>query len=496
MTVALERIKEALQEARLIVSVDAALPNEITALTDDSRTVERGGLFIAVRGVTADGHDYLKAAQAAGAAAAIVETPGLTSLPSIRVTDARAAAAMAAAAFHGWPSKSLRLLAVTGTSGKSTTVAVLRHLFDDPAGSSASIGTLGVVRGSAGEPLADIGGLTTPGPVELQRVLRALVRAGIKTVAIEVSSHALDQKRVGTVSFDAAVFTNLSHEHLDYHGTMAAYFAAKASLTSMLTPNGVAIVNADDDVWRDLPATPRRISFGMRAPADVSARNAAFSPTGSHWTLVTPDGEARVSLPLLGDFNVMNALGAAAAAWSLGIRVRIIAERLGSVQQVPGRLERIWSRPTVLRDYAHKPDALARALDAIRPFVAGGRRVITVVGCGGDRDRAKRPVMGRIAQDKSDLVIITSDNPRTEDPERILDEMAAGMTNGKAFERIEDRRAAIERALDVAASDDVVVLAGKGHETYQIRGTTRYPFDERAIVEELSARRAARGRSA
>jgi UDP-N-acetylmuramoyl-L-alanyl-D-glutamate--2,6-diaminopimelate ligase len=489
VTVALAGIREALSRAGLVVSLDGSLPVEITAVTDDSRRVVPGALFLAVRGATTDGHNYLKDAEAAGATAAVVEVEGRTTLPVIRVNDGRAAAAIAAAAFHGWAATSLRLLAVTGTSGKSTTVAMLRHMFDEPPGSSASIGTLGVLRGSAGAPLADIGGLTTPGPIELQRVLRALVDAGIKTVATEVSSHALDQKRVGTVLFDAAVFTNLSHEHLDYHGTMAAYLAAKASLTRMLTPNGAAIVNADDPAWRDLPPTPRRISFGMHLAADVSARGATFAPTGSRWTLVTPDGEADVTLPLLGDFNVMNALGAAATAWALGVPLATIAERLESVQQVPGRLERIWSHPTVLRDYAHKPDALERALDAVRPFVPAGKRIITVVGCGGDRDRAKRPVMGGIAQAKSDLVIITSDNPRTEDPERILDEMAAGMTNGKPYERIEDRRAAIARALDVAAPDDVVVLAGKGHETYQIRGTTKFPFDESEIVAELASKR-------
>ncbi|HJU72939.1 MAG TPA: UDP-N-acetylmuramoyl-L-alanyl-D-glutamate--2,6-diaminopimelate ligase [Gemmatimonadaceae bacterium] len=480
----LRTIHEALVDAGLVTAVDGSLPAEVSLVTDDSRRVVMGALFVAVRGSTADGHDYLEAAERAGAAAAIVETSGRTTLPAIRVSDGRRAAAVAAAAFHGWPAKALRMLGVTGTSGKSTTVAMLRHLFDAPAGSSASIGTLGVVRGSAGADVSDIDGLTTPGPVELQGVLRQLAMAGVRTVSMEVSSHALAQQRVGTVSFDAAVYTNLSHEHLDYHKSMEAYLAAKARLTEMLAPNGVVVINADEPAWRDLPATPRRISFGMHTSADVSARDATFGPRGSRWTLVTPDAEAEVALPLLGDFNVMNALGAAATAWTLGIPTSMVAERLASVQQVPGRLERIWSRPTVLRDYAHKPDALARALDAVRPFVTSHKRIITVVGCGGDRDRAKRPVMGRIAQEKSDLVIITSDNPRTEDPESILDEMAAGMT-GTAYERIEDRREAIARALRVADEEDVVVLAGKGHETYQIRGTTKYHFDEREIVQEL-----------
>jgi UDP-N-acetylmuramoyl-L-alanyl-D-glutamate--2,6-diaminopimelate ligase len=481
-------IHDALSDLGLVTAVKGTLPSEISLVTDDSRRVIPGALFVAVHGAAADGHDYLATAERAGASAAIVEHAERTVLPAIVVRDARHAAAVAAAAFQGWPAQSLRLIAVTGTSGKSTTVAMLRHLFDEPPSSSASVGTLGVLQGAAGSPVAEIGGLTTPGPVELQAVLRALADAGVRTVSMEVSSHALDQQRVGTVAFEAAVFTNFSHEHLDYHKSLEAYLAAKSRLAGMLAPNGVAIVNADELAWRNLPRTPRRVSFGMDAAADVSAQNATYDVGGSHWTLVTPDGRAEVTLPLLGDFNVMNALGAAAAAWTLGIPTAAIAQRLSTLAQVPGRLERIWSNPTVLRDYAHKPDALARALDAVRPFVPRGKRIITVVGCGGDRDRAKRPVMGGIAQAKSDLVIITSDNPRTEDPERILDEMAAGMA-GKPFERIEDRRAAIARALDLADSGDVVLLAGKGHETYQIRGTTKYPFDERQIVEDLASRR-------
>ncbi|MGQ0538073.1 MAG: UDP-N-acetylmuramoyl-L-alanyl-D-glutamate--2,6-diaminopimelate ligase [Gemmatimonadaceae bacterium] len=477
-------VLDALSRARLVLAVHGTLPETLTQCTDDSRRVVPGGLFVAVRGTSADGHDYLAAAAQGGAAAAIVAATRGSTLPTIVVSDSRRAAAIAAAAFYGDPVRSLRLIGVTGTSGKSTTVAILRHLLDDPPGSSASIGTLGVLRGASGAAFADGGGLTTPGPVELQGVLRSLVDGGIRTVAMEVSSHALDQQRVGAVTFDAAVFTNLSHEHLDYHGTMDAYVAAKTRLAAMLTPNGTLVVNADEPAWRDLPRSERRISFGMRASADVRARAVEYGPAGSRWTLVTAAGAAGVTLPLIGDFNVMNALAAGATALALGVPLAAIARRLGTLEQVPGRLERVLARPTVLRDYSHKPDALARALDALRPFAP--RRIITVFGCGGDRDRAKRPLMGSIAQAKSDLVIITSDNPRTEDPERILDEIAAGM-GSKPFERIEDRRAAIARALAVAAPDDMILLAGKGHETYQIRGSTKYPFDERAIVRELAA---------
>ena len=455
----------------------------ISRVTDDSRHVVPGALFVDGARVAADGHDYLIAAEQAGAAPrASWRTPHVRRF-RLSSCVTRASRAVAAAAFQEWP-LSLALDRGHRTSGKSTTVAMLRHVFDERAGSSASLGTLGVLRGAAGSPVAEIGGLTTPGPVELQGVLRALVDGGVRTVSMEVSSHALDQQRVGTVAFEAAVFTNFSHEHLDYHKSLEAYLAAKARLAGMLAPNGVAIVNADELAWRDLPRTPRRVSFGMHAAADVSAQDATYGVTGV-MDAGHADGRAQLTLPLLGDFNVMNALGAATAAWVLGIPTTTIAERLSSVAQVPGRMERIWSNPTVLRDYAHKPDALARALDAVRPFVPDGKRIITVLGCGGDRDRAKRPVMGAIAQAKSDRVIITSDNPRTEDPERILDEIAAGMA-GKPFERIEDRRAAIARALDVAEPGDVVLLAGKGHETYQIRGTTKYPFDERQIVEDLA----------
>jgi len=484
-TTALDRIVRALREGGELADIIGELPGQVTSVTDDSRAVTAGTLFVAVRGSARDGHDFLAAAEAAGATAAIVEDAGRTTVPRIVVRDARRAAAIAAAAAHGFPGQSLSIVGVTGTSGKTTTVSMLRHLLDTPEAPAASIGTLGVLLGSAGEPLAGGSGLTTPGPIEFQRVLRELVDAGVRRVAMEVSSHALDQRRVEGVAFDAAVFTNLSRDHLDYHGTAEAYFDAKARLVAHIAPGGAAVVNDDVDTWRALPAAPRRVRFGIAsARAEVRAVDVTFSPDGSSWTLVTPDGRAPVALPLIGDFNVSNALGAAAAAWALALPVATIAERLSTLPQVPGRLERVLDVPAVLRDYAHKPDALERALAAVRPFTP--HRLIVVVGCGGDRDRGKRPIMGEIAERLADLVILTSDNPRTEDPERILDEIEAGMT--RPHERIEDRRMAIARALEVAGPGDVVVLAGKGHEAYQIRGTTYHPFDEKAIVRELAAR--------
>jgi UDP-N-acetylmuramoyl-L-alanyl-D-glutamate--2,6-diaminopimelate ligase len=477
------RLVRALERESLLTQQYGALPASVAGLADDSRAVVKGGLFIAVRGSAVDGHDFLTAAERAGASLAIVEQPGRTTLPSLMVSDGRRAAAVAAAAAFDEPSEELSLIAVTGTNGKTTTVGILRHLLDTPRGAAASIGTLGVLHGSAGVPVPGGSGLTTPGPIEFQRVLRALADKGVRSVAMEVSSHSLDQRRVEGVVFDAGVFTNLTRDHLDYHGSMERYFEAKARLAEYLAPDGVAVVNADDPVWKGLRAN-RVTTFGIASPdADMHATEVVYTPRGSEWMLTAGGERTRVRLPLIGSFNVANALGAAAAAWARGLSVFEIAERLETLPQVPGRLEVLHEQPTVLRDYAHTPDALERALEAVRPFTP--RRLIVVFGCGGDRDRGKRPLMGAVAERLADRVIITSDNPRTEDPERILDDIAAGMKTA-GYERIEDRRAAISRALAIAEpATDVVLLAGKGHETYQIRGTTLLPFDEREIVTEM-----------
>ena len=459
------------------------MPESFTDITDDSRRVTRGSLFVAMRGAAFDGHDYLGVAATSGATGAIVEDPARSSLPAFVVRDARHAAAVAARAAFADPAERLTMVGVTGTNGKTTTVGLLRHLLDEPGATAASIGTLGVLRGSVGEVIPGGGGLTTPGVVELQRVLRVLSDSGVTRLAMEVSSHSLDQRRVDGVEFQAAVFTNVSRDHLDYHHTMEAYVAAKTRLADYVAADGVLVVNADDRAWDVLPRGRRIVRFGLDTPGDLSATDIRWTAQGSEWTLVAGGRNAAVRLPLIGAFNVANALGAAAAAWALGEPVDTIAGRLSSAPQVPGRLERLLERPAVLRDYAHTPDALERAIDAVRPFVKG--RLIVVFGCGGDRDRGKRPQMGAVAEAGADRVILTSDNPRTEDPERILDDIEAGMRDAK-HERLEDRRAAIARALALASPDDMVLLAGKGHETYQIRGTTSYPFDEKIIVGQLA----------
>lgn len=481
----LTEVVSALASADLIADRRGELPATAQGITDDSRLVRPGTVFIAVRGAERDGHDYLETARAAGALAVIVEAADRIpeGLPALVVNDGRRAAPIAAAAAYGWPARLLQMVGVTGTNGKTTTVNMLRHVLDGRDVRSASIGTLGVLVGSAGEPVEGGGGLTTPGPVELQRLLRTLVDARIGKVAMEVSSHALHQSRIEGVQFDVVVFTNLTRDHLDYHRTMEEYFRAKARLLDYLKPHGTVVTNLDEKIWSSLRTERRRVAFSERVmSAEVHSERVQFGPRGSEWTLALANERVPVQLPLIGDFNVMNALGAAAAAYALGTPTPQIAARLSSLPQVPGRLELLNESPAVLRDYAHTPDALERALEAVRPFTQG--RLVVVFGCGGDRDRGKRPVMGAIAERLADLAIVTSDNPRTEDPERILDDIEAGM-HGGTHERITDRLEAIQRALGMASPPDVILLAGKGHETYQVRGTTKYPFDEKEIVKSL-----------
>jgi UDP-N-acetylmuramoyl-L-alanyl-D-glutamate--2,6-diaminopimelate ligase len=481
MRFALANVTSALEAAGLLAAVRGDLPEFVDGIADDSRAVKPDFLFIAVKGAVLDGHDYLMRAEEQGAEAAMVEDPSRTSLPAIVVREGRKAAAIAASTAFDNPSRELRMIGITGTNGKSTTAGILRHLLDDVDARSASIGTLGVLLGTAGEVVPGGNDLTTPGPVELQRILRELVNRGAKWVAMEVSSHSLDQRRIEGLEFDAAVFTNLTRDHLDYHKTMEAYFTAKAALMDCVKADGYAAVNADDPAWQNLPRQRRRILFGVGSSAEMRATGVRFSPAGSEWTVHYRDESFPVCLPLIGDVNVHNALGALAVSVTLGVPLPALVSRLIDLPQVPGRLEVVAQSPAVLRDYAHTPDALERALVAIRPFVRG--RLILVFGAGGDRDRGKRPEMGKAAEQGADVVIVTSDNPRTEDPERILDDIEAGMAGD--HERIENRRDAIARALEEAQPGDVILLAGKGHETYQIRGTKKEPFDEKEIVREL-----------
>ena len=453
-----------------------------TGATDDSRHVRPGDLFCAVRGTRDDGHRYLKAAAAAGAVAALVEAVDPSfALPQVLVRDSRRATAHAAQVVFGDPGEGLTLIGVTGTNGKTTTVQLTRHLCSarEPAG---SIGTLGVGTPDGGFAAT---GLTTPGPVEFTAAVASLREAGARTIAAEVSSHALRQSRVDGFVFDAAVFTNLTQDHLDYHADTEDYVRSKLRLATLVRDEGALVVNADDPAWAPLREAPRRVeTFGLRAKARWRAEDVQLLPNGSRFRLHAPADEVPVELPLVGEFNVANALAAAAAAGALGLDVRTIADRLAHAPSVPGRLERLAETPVlVLRDYAHTPDAIARALAAVRPLTAG--RLILVFGAGGDRDRAKRPAMGLAAAQGADHCIVTSDNPRTEDPESIVREIVAGIPAGTSCEAVVDRRAAIARSLEQARPGDLVLLAGKGHETTQVVGTRVLPFDEREIVREL-----------
>jgi UDP-N-acetylmuramoyl-L-alanyl-D-glutamate--2,6-diaminopimelate ligase len=478
----LSSVAERLRADGLLLD-DIAADATVSGITEDSTRVQAGDLFCAWSGTESDGHAFVRDAEDAGAVAALVErrVRGV-SMPQMPVRNGRRAAAVAASLFYGDPQDALRLVGVTGTNGKTTSVWILRHMLSQSV-VTGSIGTLGCILGD-GSVLPGSETLTTPGPVDIMRLLRDLVERGVQSVVMEVSSHALDQGRVHALRFDAALFTNLTRDHLDYHGTLETYLAAKRSLVKLLGEDGCAVVNADDPAWAGLSyEAPRKLSFGVRARADVTARDVQVAADGVRFVLCAGDETAPAYLPLLGSFNVANALGAAATCLALGSTVQHAAAALRGMPQVPGRLERISLVPCpVLRDYAHTPDALRSVLEALRPLTVG--RLIVVFGAGGDRDRGKRPLMGAMAEQLADVVVVTSDNPRTEDPDSIINEIESGMSAARHV-RVTDRRAAIAEALQLAGADDIVLLAGKGHETYQVIGTEKHSFDERVIVDEL-----------
>ena len=455
-------------------------PQRFADLRSDSRAVRPGDLFCAVPGTRVDGHTFVAAAARAGAAAALVEHATEADLPQLLVSDARAAVAHLAVLFFGDPQESLRLVGITGTNGKSTTAWLVRWLLA-AEGPAAAVGTLGVVHadGSLGA-----GSLTTPDPIELARTLQGLEDAGVRSVALEASSHALDQRRVDGLRFAAIAFTSFSREHLEYHPDLQSYREAKLRLVDLLEPGGVCAVNMDEPAWRGLePPGAVTLGYGLDPSATVRAVDLACAPAGTRFRLVTRQGEVPVELPLPAEFNVRNALAAAAVALGLGMSPAAVAARLDTAPPVPGRMEVLRREPAlVLRDYAHTPDAYERVLSTLRELVPG--RLVAVFGCGGDRDAGKRPIMGAIATRFADLAIVTTDNPRSEDPAEICRQVVVDLDPSR-YEVVLDRREAIALALADTGPGDAVVLLGKGHETYQLVGTDRIPFDEAAIVSEL-----------
>jgi len=472
----------ALRSAGLLRFAPEGLP-AFGMLTTDSRSVVPGALFVAVRGSEVDGHRFVADAVARGAAAVVVEAPLEAGVHQIVVSDGRRAAIALARRWYEDPAASMTMVGITGTNGKTTTTGIVRHLLNRHQ-DAASIGTLGAFDGAGASVPSTAGSLTTPGPVDLQATLATLRDRGVRAVAMETSSHSLDQGRLDGLVFQGVVFTNLTRDHLDYHRTMEHYLAAKLKLLDLVGKDAAVAVNADDPAWRVIPRSSRVVSFGFHPDADLRATDPALDSTGCRFRLEGRFGIAEVSLPLPGEFNVANALAAAAVALGMGHSLDRVVERLNTAPQVPGRMERLASQPfVVLRDYAHTPDALERALTALRPGTTG--RLIVVFGCGGDRDRGKRPIMGKIAGTLADLAVITSDNPRTEDPEAIIAEVVGGLPPGAPHLRIGDRREAIRQVLEMARPGDTVLLAGKGHETYQVIGKEYRPFDEKSIVAEL-----------
>ncbi len=483
------------------VRVTGTTDTVISGLCYDSRTVTAGGLFFALRGATVDGHAYLEQAVRAGAAALVVEDdcnlpPGV---PAATVRDARLAMSLMAAAFYGHPTAGIPLIGITGTNGKTTTTYLVEALLKKAGIPAAVLGTIEYRLGGTVLPSSH----TTPESVDLQKTLRQLVDLGARGIVMEVSSHAPEQRRVDGCRFDVGIFTNLTRDHLDYHHDMQSYFSSKERLFSQLLqpdtakPLRHAVINMDDPVGGQLvrAAACPVITYGLAEGAAVTARQINFSTAGISGMLCTPLGNAAFSSRLLGRFNLYNILAAVAAGVALGVPLASVCAGIADHARVAGRMEVVENNLdiTVLVDYAHTGDALENVLKTVGDLASG--RIITVFGCGGDRDQGKRPIMGEIAGRYSHLAILTSDNPRTEDPEVILrhvregivplglrEYMAQELTDGfgeQGFATVVSRRAAIELAITAARPGDIVLIAGKGHETYQIIGTEKHHFDDR-----------------
>jgi UDP-N-acetylmuramoyl-L-alanyl-D-glutamate--2,6-diaminopimelate ligase len=489
--VAVSVLLEALSDKRVV----GTPPASITGLTADSRRVERGGAFVAVPGFRQDARRFVPEAVERGAALVVTEGESLRDVrvAQVLVPSARRALAALAGAYWEHPSRSLTLVGITGTNGKTTTSYLVDALLRARGGTTGILGTIQYVVGDEIRPA----GQTTPEALEIEAMLAAMRERGVRGVAMEVSSHALALSRVDALAFDVAVFTNLTQDHLDFHRTLDEYGRAKRRLFELLAaspkPRRVAVVNGDDAFGARMVAGLglQTLTYGLGVDNRVRATEWTSTLEGVRLRVSTPAGTLALVSPLIGEHNVMNLLGAVGVGQALGLAPEVIARALGGVQTVPGRFEQVRAGQPflVVVDYAHTPDALERVLTTARKITSG--RLGVVFGCGGDRDRTKRPIMGEIAARLADHAWITSDNPRSEDPDAIVAEVAAGAArvrrDGDA--RMADRHAAIEAALAWARPGDTIVIAGKGHETYQVVGSDVLPFDDREVARRLLSER-------
>lgn len=465
-----------------LISTSGDLSVPILSLCTDSRKATKGALFFCTPGLRMDAHDFAPQAVQAGASALVVERPLPLDVPQLLVRSVREAESYIAAAFYGNPAEKLHIVGLTGTKGKTTTSFLIKSVLEEAGHMTGLIGTVCSMIGDERLPST----LTTPDPVEFHRLLRLMLDKGVEYVIMEVSAHALDMDRVAGITFDAGVFTNFSQDHLDYFGTMENYLRVKMTMFN----SGMCrkmVYNCDDDTVNGAMSSIKAVRCGIREPADVFAKNIEVIRYGYEFDLVLHKrGSERVDLKLSGMFNVYNALAAAAVCDALGVELSVIARGLGAVTGVPGRMEmlRTDTSYSVILDYAHSPDALENILKAVRQLCKG--RVIALFGCGGDRDHEKRPIMGEIGGTLADYSILTSDNPRTEDPHAILMSVETGMKRtGGEYTVIENRREAIRFGMSICRENDVLILAGKGHETYQEINGVKYPFDEKIVVKEL-----------
>lgn len=485
------------QELLVTAAIRGQATTTFSGIQADSRKVVPGDLFICLPGYTVDGHDFAAQAVERGAVALLVERFLPIAVPQVRVRDARRAMAIVASHFFGLPTQEMKLIGVTGTNGKTTITYLLEKIFAD---AGYKTGLVGTIRHKVGEQWLPSRN-TTPDVLELQSMFRQMADLGTEYVIMEVSSHALELGRVRGSLFRTAVFTNLTQDHLDFHASMEQYWFAKSLLFSGLGNSygkmrQYAVLNADDPSALRLARVTAHpvITYGIHHESDVQAVGIDLRPEGTTVDVNTYRGSVRLHLKMVGLFNVYNALAALAAAMLEGLELHQIRDSLEQMPGVPGRFERIAEGQDVhvIVDYAHTPDSLVNVLKAIRGFAKG--RVLCVVGCGGDRDRGKRPQMARVAVDYSDLAIFTSDNPRSEDPENILDEMEAGVQDEpRRWLRVADRREAIFEAIRRARPGDTVLIAGKGHETYQIIGQQMLPFDDREVAREALRERSKSG---